>query len=98
MLGLCRHLELAHSRKTAIDVVIAGEFLNRVDRLVERSIELRRDVAAVARRHHAIVLRETVIAHSAVAAGRRIADSLGFADDDLRALLRKRERGRTSSK
>jgi hypothetical protein len=96
VLGLGGKLDLADAREAAVDVLFAHQAFDRVDPCVEGAVEPVRDVPAELGGQHAVVLGEAVVAHAAVAAGRRVADGLRFKKHHARALLGQRQRGRTA--
>ena len=93
MLGLGRQLDLADAREAAVDLLLRHQALDRIDPGVEGPIEPVGDVLAELSHQHAVVLGKAVVAHAAVAAGRGVADRLGFQQHDAGALFGQHQGG-----
>ncbi|EEF23351.1 conserved hypothetical protein [Ricinus communis] len=93
MLRFGGQLELAMTSKTAIDGFFAHQPLHRIDAGVEGAVEPVGPFDAQALRQGGVILSEAVIAHAAIAPGRRAADDVRLADDHTRTLARQRQRG-----
>ena len=86
--------DLADAREAAVDLLFGHEALDHVDPGVEGPIETVGNFLAEFGRHRAVVLGKAVVAHAAVAAGRRVPMVSASRGTTRAPLLGKRQRGR----
>jgi hypothetical protein len=98
MSGLRRNLDLSSAFEIAVDLLLLHQSFNGVDGGIIGVVERCREPNAESARNGVEILRQAVVAMTAVAAGCLSADDVRFDHDDVRALLRERKSRRETGK